>query len=67
MYSQATLPYQPMSSEELPKELGNLVSSEEALQKEFGKSMSSQAAIPDQSMSSEEALLNELRKLLAIY
>ncbi|KAM1171523.1 hypothetical protein ACFX2G_022233 [Malus domestica] len=51
--------------DELPKELGNLVSSEEALQKEFGKSMSSQAAIPDQPMSSEEALPNKLRKLLS--
>ncbi|CAN6696151.1 unnamed protein product [Malus baccata var. baccata] len=49
-----------MSSEELPKELGNLMSSEEALPKELGKSMSSRAALP-----TEEALPNELRKPLS--
>ncbi|KAM1447021.1 uncharacterized protein LOC126589040 [Malus sylvestris] len=65
MSSEAALPKElrkSMSSEEQPKELGNLMPSEEALQKEFVKSLSSQAALPDQPMSTEEALPHELRK-----
>ncbi|KAM2244823.1 hypothetical protein EV1_006116 [Malus domestica] len=65
MSSEAALPKElrkSMSSEDQPKELGNLMPSKEALQKEFVKSLSSQAALPDQPMSTEEALPNELRK-----